>query len=264
VSPTYAREIQQPAHGHGLDAHVRWHERKLAGIVNGIDSDSFDPRTDGAIACRYREGDALDGKRACRRALSAELGLSDGPGDGPLFASVSRLDWLKGIDVLLAIVPALVARGARVAFVGTGDARLEHALRAAAQRWPSRVAARVAFDPLLARRVFSAADFIVVPSREEPCGLTQMYAMRYGAVPVVSPVGGLCDTVQPLDAAHASGTGLVAAAVDPASLLIACEDAMGVWRDPIAWPALVARGMARDSSWTASARRYEELYEAVR
>jgi starch synthase len=264
VSPTYAREIQQPAHGHGLDAHVRWHASKLVGIVNGIDTDSFDPSTDGAIACRYRAADALKGKRACRRVLSGELGLSDGPDDGPLFASVSRLDWLKGIDVLLAIVPALVARGARVALVGTGDARLEEALRAVARRWPSRVASRVVFDPLLARRVFAAADFIVVPSREEPCGLTQMYAMRYGAVPLVSPVGGLCDTVQPLDAAHARGTGLLAAAVDPASLLIACEDAMGVWRDPIAWPALVARAMVRDSSWAASARRYEELYEAAR
>jgi starch synthase len=264
VSPSYAREIQQPAHGHGLDAHVRWHAGKLAGIVNGIDTESFDPRTDGAIARRYSEADALEGKRACRSALCAELGLDDGPSDGPLFASVSRLDWLKGIDVFLAMLPALVDRGARIAFVGSGDARLEEGLRAAARRWPSRVASRIAFDPLLARRVFAGADFVVVPSREEPCGLTQMYAMRYGAIPVVSPVGGLRDTVQPLDAAHGTGTGLVAAAVDPAHFLIACEDALGVWRDPVAWPGLVARAMLRDSAWSASARRYEELYEALR
>jgi starch synthase len=261
VSPTYAREIQTPARGHGLDAVVRANAGKLVGIVNGIDTDSFDPRTDGAIARRFGEADALAGKSACRRALCAELGIDDDPSAGPLFASVSRLDWLKGIDLFLATLPALVERGARAVLVGTGDGQLEEALRGAGQRWPSRVATRVVFDPLLARRVFAGADFVMVPSREEPCGLTQMYAMRYGAVPVVSPVGGLCDTVQPLDAAHARGTGLLAAAVDPAHLLIACEDALGVCRDPVAWPALIARAMLRDSSWTASSRRYQALYE---
>jgi starch synthase len=261
VSPTYAREIQQPQHGHGLDAVVRANAGKLVGIVNGIDTESFDPRTDGAIVQRYGEADALAGKRECRRALCAELGLDDGPAAGPLFASVSRLDWLKGVDLFLAVLPALVDRGARAVLVGTGDAHLEEALHAAGQRWPSRVATRVAFDPLLARRVFAGADFVMVPSRQEPCGLTQMYGMRYGAVPIVSPVGGLCDTVEPLDAAHATGTGLVAAAVDPSYLLIACEDALGVSRDPVAWSALVARAMLRDSSWTASARRYATLYE---
>ncbi len=263
VSPTYAHEIQQPSFGHGLDAHVRHHAGKLVGIVNGIDTDSFDPRTDRAIAQRYGQGDALEGKVACRRALCRELGLDDSPTDGPLFGSVSRLDWLKGIDLLLAVMPALVDRGARFVLVGTGDARLEDALRRAASRWPSRVAARVAFDPMLARRVFAGTDFLVVPSREEPCGLTQLYAMRYGAVPIVSPVGGLCDTVEPLHAGRARGTGLIAAAVDPANLLIACEDALGVRRDDVAWPALIARAMARDSSWAASARMYESCYEAA-
>jgi starch synthase len=263
VSPTYAREIQTPARGHGLDAVVRANAAKLVGIVNGIDTDSFDPRTDGAIARRYGEADALAGKGACRRALCAELGIGDDPAAGPLFASVSRLDWLKGIDLFLAALPALVDRGARAVLVGSGDAQLEEALRNAERRWPGRVAARVVFDPLLARRVFAAADFVMVPSREEPCGLTQMYAMRYGAVPIVSPVGGLRDTVQPLDAAHATGTGLLAGAVDPAHLLIACEDALGVCRDPVAWPALVARAMLRDGSWTTSARRYEALYQGT-
>jgi starch synthase len=263
VSPTYAREIQTPSGGHGLDAVVRACSAKLVGIVNGIDTDSFDPRTDGAIARRYGEADALAGKRACRSALCRELGVDDGPAAGPLFASVSRLDWLKGVDLFLAALPALVDRGGRAVLVGSGDPQLEEALRHAARRWPSRVATRVVFDPLLARRVFAGADFVMVPSREEPCGLTQMYAMRYGAVPIVSPVGGLRDTVQPLDAAHATGTGLLAGAVDAAHLLIACEDALGICRDPVAWPALVARAMLRDSSWTASARRYEELYEAT-
>lgn len=260
VSETYAREIQTPAGGYGLDAHLRSHADKLMGIVNGIDTESYDPRTDGAIARRYGAADAVEGKRACKEALLAELGLDGG---GPLFASVSRLQWLKGIDLLAAVVPALVERGARVAFVGTGDPGLEAALRQAAARWPGRVAARIAFDPLLARRVFAGADVLAVPSRDEPCGLTQMYAMRYGAVPLVTPVGGLRDTVRPLDVAHGRGEGIVAAGADEASLLLACEEGLGVWHDPVAWSSLVARAMARDSSWATSARRYLEVYEQV-
>jgi starch synthase len=260
VSESYAREIRQPERGHGLDAHLRWHADKLVGIVNGIDTESFDPRTDGAIARRYGAGDAFEGKGVCKRALCAEFGLD---GARPLFASVSRLDPMKGIDLLLAVTPALVERGACVVFVGTGNAALEAALREVASRFPGRVVARVAFDPLLARRIFAGADFLVVPSRDEPCGLTQMYAMRYGAVPIVTPVGGLRDTVRPLDAAHGRGEGLVAEGADPASLLLACEDALAVWGDPAAFTSLVARAMARDSSWATSAKNYAALYDAM-
>jgi starch synthase len=265
VSETYAREIQRLSGGHGLDAHLRWHRRKLTGIVNGIDAASFDPRTDRAIARRYGPEDAAEGKRACRRALCAELGLDPGADEAraPLFASVSRLHWLKGIDLLLAALPSLVEQGARVALVGSGDGALEAGLRAAAARWPGRVAARIAFDEQLARRVFAGADAFVVPSRDEPCGLTQMYAMRYGAVPVVTPVGGLLDTVEPVDVAHARGTGVVASAAHEAPLLIACEDAMAIRRDPIAWSSLVARAMARDSAWSTSAVRYARIYEEL-
>jgi starch synthase len=261
VSETYAREIQRWPHGYGLDAHLRWHSGKLVGIVNGIDTESFDPGTDGAIVRRYDRAGAIEGKRACKAALCAELGLV---GDGPLIGVVSRLQWLKGMDLLLSILPALVERGARVAFVGTGEPDLEEALRNAAWRWPGRVAARIAFDPALARRIFAGSDFLAVPSRDEPCGLTQLYAMRYGAVPIVTPVGGLRDTVAPVDVAHAKGSGIVAAAADPQSLLLACEDALGLWRDPIGMSSLVARAMARDSSWGPSAARYLALYDALR
>ncbi len=260
VSETYAREIQRWPHGYGLDAHLRWYSGKLLGIVNGVDTESFDPSTDGAIARRYGSADAIEGKSACKQALCAELGLV---GDGPLIGVVSRLQWLKGIDLLLAVLPALVERGARVAFVGTGEPDLEAALRAAAARWPGRVATRIAFDPMLARRIFAGADFLAVPSRDEPCGLTQLYAMRYGAIPIVTPVGGLRDTVEAVDVAHSSGTGVVAAAPDPASLLLACEEALGLWRDRIGFESLIARAMARDSSWGQSARRYLSLYREL-
>jgi starch synthase len=268
VSETYAREVQTPAHGHGLDAHLRWHAQKLVGIVNGIDTESFDPRTDEAIARRYGDADAREGKRTCKRALAVELGLDaldalDAESPAPLFSVVSRLHWLKGIDMWLEILPAIIDRGARVALLGTGDEALENALREAATRWPGKVAARVTFDPMLARRVFAGSDFLVVPSRDEPCGLTQMYAMRYGAVPIVTPVGGLLDTVAPLDVAHGAGTGIVAAGPDAVSLLLAIEEALGVWADPVAMTALVARAMARDSSWSASAKRYVSVYEEL-
>ena len=260
VSETYAREIQRWPHGYGLDAHLRWHSGKLVGIVNGIDTESFDPSTDGAIARPYGAADALEGKSACKQALCAELALT---GDGPLIGVVSRLQWLKGIDLLLAILPALVERGARVAFVGTGEPDLEGALRGAAARWPGRIATRIAFDPMLARRIFAGADFLAVPSRDEPCGLTQLYAMRYGAVPIVTPVGGLRDTVEPVDVAHSQGTGIVAGAPEPASLLFACEEALGLWRDRLGMASLIARAMARDSSWGQSAQRYLALYREL-
>ncbi len=263
VSETYAREIQSAPHGCGLEGHLRWHSKKLTGIVNGIDVDSFDPRTDGAIARPYGIADAFEGKRVCKNAIFAELRLEGGTGV-PLFALVSRLQRIKGIDLLLAMCPAIVERGARVALVGTGDPALEAGLRALAARYPRRVAVRIAFDPMLARRLFAGSDFLVVPSRDEPCGLTQLYAMRYGSVPIVTPVGGLRDTVQPVNAAHATGTGLVAAAADRPSLLLALEDALSLWRDPMAMASLIARGMTRDSSWAAPTDRYLALYEGLR
>jgi starch synthase len=261
VSDTYAQEIQRWPHGYGLDAHLRWHTRKVVGIVNGIDTESFDPSTDGALVRRYGQADAIEGKRACNQSLSAELGIA---GPGPLIGVVSRLQWLKGMDLLLSILPGLIERGARVAFVGTGERDLEDALRGAAWRWPGRVAARIAFDPMLARRVFAGADFLAVPSRDEPCGLTQLYAMRYGAIPIVTPVGGLRDTVEAFDVAHATGTGIVAGAADPGALFIACEDALGLYRDPIGMASLIARAMARDSSWGPSAAKYLSLYQGLR
>jgi starch synthase len=262
VSRTYAGEIQRSPKGYGLQEDVRRHRDKLTGIVNGIDAGSFDPATDGALARRYEAGTALEGKRVCKQALCEELGLHPDP-RAPLFGAISRLQWLKGTDLLLRVLPGLVERGAQCVLVGTGDVALEAEMRSAAARWPGRVAVRIAFDPLLARRVYAGSDFFVVPSRDEPCGLTQMYAMRYGAVPVVTPVGGLCDTVTSLDVAHATGTGLLAAQVDEASLLLACEEALAVWRDPIGMASVVARAMARDSSWTVSAEKYLAVYESL-
>jgi starch synthase len=258
VSPTYAREIQGPREGCGLDALLQEYAGKLVGILNGIDDASFDPATDTSLVARYDAAAPFDGREICKRALAEELGLE--PGGGPLFASVSRLSEQKGIDLLLEILPALVGHGARVALVGQGDPQLEQAVMAAAMRHPGRVACRIAFDGSLARRVYAGADFFVVPSRYEPCGLTQLYAMRYGALPVVTAVGGLRDTVAPIRALFGIGTGIVAEASDTSALLVASEDALSLYRDAASYRAAVLRAMRRESSWRAPAQAYLELY----
>jgi len=261
VSPTYAREIQTSTGGFGLDGLLRARAGRLVGILNGIDTALFDPAHDGAIQATYSAASFAREKRANRGALAREMGLADD--DSPMFCSVSRLTSQKGIDLLLDIVPALVHRGARVVLVGAGDGHLELALRTIAERHPGRVASRIAFDGALARRIYAGADFFVIPSRFEPCGLTQLYAMRYGALPIVSPVGGLLDTVTRIDAVRDLGTGFVASAVDPYALLVSCEDAFTLFADRVGHAAAVHRAMARESSWAAPARQYVALYERL-
>jgi len=261
VSPTYAGEIQTMREGCGLDALLREHAGKLRGILNGIDEERFDPSTDDALAARYDVASASRGKAACKRALAEELGL--GPGDGPLFGSVSRLTEQKGVDLLLEIIPALVVRGARVVLVGQGEPHLERALLSMCEQYPRHVACRIAFDGALARRVYAGVDFFVVPSRYEPCGLTQLYAMRYGALPIVTSVGGLRDTVTPIEAVFGAGTGWVVRAPDAAALLVACEDAITLHHDPASHAAAVVRAMRRESSWHAPAEEYQRLYASL-
>lgn len=258
VSPTYAREIQRPAGGFGLDGVLRAHGRKLHGIVNGIDVERFDPRTDPALPVRYDAAASGPARAENKAALAAELGLDQD--DGPIFGLVSRLTAQKGVDVLLPCIAAIVEQGARFALIGTGEPWLEQRLREAAWRFPGRVAARIAFDHALAQRVYGGCDFVVVPSRFEPCGLTQLYAMRYGAIPVVTGVGGLKDTVEPANLARETGVGFVAPRADPWEVLIALEDALTAYRAPRAMRALRERAMAEVFSWDDSARAYAEIY----
>lgn len=258
VSKTYAQEIRRPAGGFGLDGVLRALGPRLHGIVNGIDFERCDPATDRALPMRYNAASHDAARRANKGMLAAELGLDQD--DGPIFAMVSRLTAQKGADVLLPCVSSLVEQGARFALVGTGEPWLEQRLREAAWRFPGRVAARVAFDRDLAQRVYGGADFVVVPSRFEPCGLTQLYAMRYGAIPVVTGVGGLADTVEPANLALATGTGFVARRADAWELLIALEDALTAYRAPRALRALRVRAMSAAVSWDDAARGYEEVY----
>jgi starch synthase len=258
VSPTFALEIQRPEGGFGLDGFVRAHAGKLVGIVNGIDIERFDPNTDPSLAARFGASDHAPARRINRTAVAREMGLDDD--DAPLFGVVSRLTSQKGIDLLFPAIPALVEQGARFAFVGTGEKWLEQRLREIAWRFSGRVAAKIAFDRALAQRIYGGADFVVVPSRFEPCGLTQLYAMRYGAIPVVVGVGGLRDTVQPANLARQTGTGFVAQRPDVWELLIALEDALTAYRAPRAMHALRIRAMERVFSWDDSAASYARVY----
>lgn len=257
VSPQYAREIMGEPTAFGLASFLRARARKLVGIVNGIDTDTWDPSRDAALPRGFTSDTVSDGKGINKAALFHEVGLWDS--SAPLFACVSRLTWQKGIDLALSVVPALVEQGARVLVLGTGEDGLEAGVRNMAARYPGRVAGRIAFDDKLARRIYAGADFMLIPSRFEPCGLTQLYAMRYGAIPIVTDVGGLHDTIEPYDAVREVGVGFVARAQDTLQLLLACEEALAAYRDDVGFGSLRRRVMARDHSWTHAAGIYDQL-----
>ena len=255
VSPTYANEIRTHHGGFGLDGFLRDASHKIVGIVNGIDPERYEPG--------YFANGARHVKREKKAALADELGL-DRDDRSPLFSCVSRLTSQKGIDLFLDALPSIVERGARVALVGTGEDSLERGLARAAERYPGRVASRIAFDEGLARRIYAGSDFFVIPSRFEPCGLTQLYAMRYGAIPIVTDVGGLHDTVAPYDPIRDTGTGFVARAPDIMSIVLALDDALTTWGDGAGMQGLVDRAMSYDSSWQKSATEYlARVYEPI-
>ncbi|MCW5632503.1 MAG: glycogen synthase GlgA [Rubrivivax sp.] len=264
VSPTYAREIATSEFGFGLDGVIRGRGRDVSGILNGVDCQVWNPRTDTALATRY-DADDLAGKRACKRALQVELGL-EVHDDTPLFGVVSRLTSQKGLDLVLAALPALLREGAQLALQGSGDAALEAAFVAAARQHPQQVAVRIGYDEALAHRLIAGADAVLVPSRFEPCGLTQLYALRYGTLPVVRRVGGLADTV--VDAGPGvwpadEATGFAFDAATPAALEGALRRVLALYRQGEAWERVMRRAMAQDFSWDDAARQYATLYREV-
>ena len=257
VSPTYAREIATPEFGFGLDGVVRARGGELSGILNGVDSEVWNPARDQALAAGF-SADELAGKVECKRALQAETGLAR-QADAPLFGIVSRLTSQKGLDLVLEALPALLQQGAQLLVLGSGEPGLERALRDAEHANPGRVATRIGYDEGLAHRLVAGADVILVPSRFEPCGLTQMYGLRYGALPLVRRVGGLADTV--VDAGDPGrGTGFVFDVATPAALARAIARAIELYRRPQAWRVLMRRAMAQDFSWEAAAASYLALY----
>ena len=263
VSPTYAREIREPGFGMGLEGLIRARESEVSGIVNGIDAAVWNPASDPALKAAY-SAKALAKRAANTRALEAEFGLEKG--DGPLFIVISRLTWQKGMDVLLEAADHLVGIGGRLALLGSGDAALESGFHAAAARHPGRIGVRIGYDEALSHRMLAGGDAILVPSRFDPCGLTQLYGLAYGCVPVVSRTGGLADTVIDANlAARQAGvaTGVQFDGVRYQTLADALTRTVHLFRDPAAWRSLQRAGMGADFSWRGSGGAYADLYKSL-
>jgi starch synthase len=263
VSPTYAREIQTHEYGFGFDGVLATRAAHLHGILNGIDTDRWDPRRDSFLPEPYDEN-SLDKKESARRAL-IELLCPATPFDRfarPLVGCVSRLVDQKGFDLFAELAPTLLSYGS-FAVLGTGDPRYEKLLRDLAAKYPDRFAVKIGFDESLAHLIEGAADIFLMPSRFEPCGLNQMYSMRYGTVPVVRATGGLDDTVADYNDATRIGTGFKFGPYTPVALLEAMDRAKTVFANPSDWKRLQAAGMRQDFSWDRSAREYVKLYESA-
>lgn len=264
VSPSYAHEIQTDEHGMGLQGLLSVRADALTGILNGVDGEVWNPETDPHLPARYAADDP-SGKDVCKAALEGELGLDHEP-HAPLACVVSRLTWHKGLDLLAAAADDWVDRGGRLAVLGTGEPGLEEAFRDLARRRPGRVATRIGYDEGLSHRMMAGSDMILVPSRSEPCGLTQLYGLRYGALPLVRRTGGLADTVVDANAAalnDGAATGFQFAGASARELAWRLRQALALYRRPDLWSALRRRAMTRDFGWVGPAREYAALYAGL-
>jgi starch synthase len=262
VSPSYAREIQTPEQGVGLDGLLRARADRLTGIVNGVDYDVWSPERDPHLAVSYSR-DELHGKRTCKIALQRELGLPLRP-ETPLCGTISRLVDQKGFDLLLEALPQLLAGDLQMVVLGSGDPAIERALTELAAKHKTKLAVRIAYDDGLAHRIEAGCDLFVMPSRFEPCGLNQLYSLRYGTPPIVRATGGLDDTIVDYEPRSRTGTGFKFEDYTTDALLDVWRRALTVYREtPVEFQALRRRGMAQDFSWKSSAQRYLALYERV-
>ena len=259
VSPTYAKEILTPEFGCRLEGVLAARREALVGILNGIDVEEWDPSHDRHLTRGYQSADLVAGKRAAREALAQEAGMA--AGSRPLLGMVSRLAEQKGADVLAAALDDIVGMGFDLIVLGTGERRYEDAMRAAEAAHAGRVKTFLRFDERLAHRIYAASDFFLMPSRYEPCGLGQMIAMGYGSLPVVNRTGGLADTVT--DASDDAGTGFLLGGLTPAELTATLFRARELFRNPTRMARVRRTAMARDFSWSASAREYAKLYERL-
>ena len=259
VSPTYASEIQTPEFGEGLDGVLRERSYALQGILNGIDVAGFDPATDKRIAANYTVEDR-SGKAVCKAKLQEELGL-EVRDDRPLMVMVTRLTRQKGMDLVMCALDRILSGGVQVAVLGTGDRDYEDGLRYFQDKYPGTMAARIEFDPALSQRMYAAADMFLMPSKFEPCGLSQIIAMRYGTLPIVRETGGLKDTVQPYNEFTGEGTGFSFTNFNGDEMGDAVFRAARLfWDNREAWNQLVTQAMSQDFSWTRSADKYLDLY----
>jgi starch synthase len=263
VSPTYSREIQTPEFGFGLEGVIQERHNRWTGVVNGIDTEVWNPETDTHLPARYTADD-LSGKRACKRALQREMKLPVRA--APVLGVVSRFSDQKGLDLVADILPELMLLDVQAVLLGTGDPEIENTFRSLQERFPKKIGLRVGFDEGLAHRIEAGSDMFLMPSRYEPCGLNQMYSLRYGTVPIVRRTGGLADTIvayAPLALQEHRATGFMFGEDTPEALLTSVLLALRIYRDKPQWQSLIQAGMQTDVSWTRSAQSYEALYRNV-
>ncbi len=262
VSPSYAQEIQTSEYGMGMEGILHHRQAFLRGILNGVDYRLWDPARDRYLPANYSPG-KMDGKRLCKASLIQEMDLDPSLRQKPLIGMVSRLGSQKGLDLLVQILDDILAKGVGLAVLGAGDESIQSAIARAAERHPGRVALKIGFDEPLAHRIMAGVDIFLIPSRYEPCGLTQMYALKYGTVPVVRATGGLDDTIIQFDRRTKGGNGFKFGPCKPEAFLSAIQQAVDLFKNHAVWKKLMAQGMAADFSWDRSARDYLKLYHSV-
>ncbi|MBQ2204080.1 MAG: glycogen synthase [Oscillospiraceae bacterium] len=261
VSETYATELRYPYFAHGLSGILAARGENLRGVTNGIDTGVYDPATDKALPKNYTAATFAD-KQICKRALQKELGLE--PSDAPILSMVTRLAGHKGIDILCYVLRRLLEREIQLVIVGTGEAKYEHALLSVANEYPGKFSMNLRFDPALASRVYAGSDIYLMPSKSEPCGLSQLIAMHYGTIPIVNATGGLKDTVLPFNPETGEGRGYTFQSYNGDDFLGAIDRALGdYYENRPAWDRLAKNDMAVDFSWKQPAQKYMEMYESV-
>ncbi len=263
VSRRYAQEIQTSEYGFGLEGVLRTRAATVTGILNGVDYDEWDPAHDPNIACKYSPQD-LAGKAQCRAALLREFGLDSADPNCPVVGIVSRFASQKGFDLIAQVADRLMIEPLTMVVLGTGDKEYEYLFRRLAQQYPTKFGLKVAYDNALAHLVEAGSDMFLMPSRYEPCGLNQIYSLKYGTVPIVRATGGLDDTVESYDPRTGDGTGFKFAEYHGTALLETVQEALRVFQDRRAWEKLMRNGMARDYSWNASAREYVKVFEKAK
>ena len=262
VSRKYSQEIQTPEYGFGLDGVLRDRTDRITGILNGVDYKHWDPSLDANLAVRYSASN-LEGKKACKKDLLRQFGLSDDDLTSPVVGIVSRFAAQKGFDLIAEIAERMIGENVRLVVLGNGEAKYEKLFLNLAARYKNKVGVRVAYDDALAHKIEGGADMFLMPSRYEPCGLNQIYSLRYGTVPIVRATGGLDDTIEDYHPSTGAGTGFKFSGFTGAELLETVLRALSVYANEAEWKKLMRNGMSKDFSWNASAREYARLYAKV-
>ena len=263
VSKKYSQEIQTAEYGFGLDGVLRGRSATVTGILNGVDYDEWSPQTDGYIAARYKADD-FAGKAHCKKDLLATCGFADPDTKLPVIGIVSRFAGQKGFDLIAQVMDRLAREELILVVLGSGEKLYEEMFTRMAKQFPGKIALKIAYDNKVAHKIEAGADMFLMPSRYEPCGLNQIYSLKYGTVPIVRATGGLDDTIDPWDARTGSGTGFKFTEYTGEALLTAIKNALTAFRDPTSWQKLMKNGMAKDFSWNTSAKEYVKVYEKVR